>query len=1004
MTIVYFFYGLAFILLGVVIFAVPKRNDVLGISTDLWPVGLFGLLHGLNEWVDLFILRVAPFDIGSLKGVGTFLLPISFSFMVIFSGRILARCNPKLKRLKSLWIVLLAVWAVIYFSTRDHVLSGIAARYFICFPGMLLSALGLYICFKRTDIKHLPMTVRLGARATIISIIAYGILAGLIVPKSEILLAKVINYPNFADIFGAPVQLFRMLSAIFMSAGFIALMGIFSSEEGKIRLRGGIRRKTAIFISAAILSVVVIGFLPGYFSGFSLLKDIIGSDHEKIAAVLASNIRQRIDEEVSYIKGSIPDIALKNMLKESNARYQKMDPEDIREFMADMDKRWIASGKDSPLVKEYLETNASLDLRYKCKENEQMAEVFVSDRFGGLIAASGKTSDFYQADEHWWEHAFAEGRGRAFIGDIEFDESSNTSGMTFALPIKDDDGSVIGIVKAIMDARLLFSFLNDVTLGATGHIALVNKEGYIISREGVRPLSAKILSDNDFQKLLHGKARSMIIDGAGIYPNGVFVSCAPIKHSMFLNREEAWWIFVIQETKEAFWPIYRLMLQAAGLAVLLIIVIPIFGFIFGVRISQPIEKLKAASDHIARGEWDYLIDVKSGDELEDLADAMRAMADSIKERETLLVAQKTFSESVLTSMTDCLIALNSDNRITAANKATQDLLGYEPEELIGLPIKNIFIKDTVGEGENVLAYIHKTMAEGAIYNVGSTLRTKPGDEIPVNLSTSVLRDAGKTVGVLCVARDMRQIMAIMSDLQNAKVELENTNQYLQAALRAKVEFTEMVSHELRTPLTAIQEGINLVLDEMVGSVSEEQKTYLNIAKSNVDRLGRLINGILSIQRLESGGMEFEIQENNINVLIMEVQQLMLPVARKKNLELVIRPNESVTGVKCDKDKIMQVLANLTNNAIKFTERGGVTITLSREDDFIRVTVEDTGPGIREKDFPKLFQKFSQLHRSVSGAGLGLSICKKIVEAHKGKIWVESEFGKGAAFHFTLPIK
>jgi signal transduction histidine kinase len=214
----------------------------------------------------------------------------------------------------------------------------------------------------------------------------------------------------------------------------------------------------------------------------------------------------------------------------------------------------------------------------------------------------------------------------------------------------------------------------------------------------------------------------------------------------------------------------------------------------------------------------------------------------------------------------------------------------------------------------------------------------------------------------------------------------------------------MVAHELRTPLSVIKEGVSVVLDKIVGSINEDQRKYLDIVKNNVDRLSRLINSVLDFQALESGKMEFKICENNINEAVKEIRNALLPMADKKNLELVCRFDEGLPLVKFDRDKIVQVLTNLANNAIKFTDRGSVTITTGKGENFIQVIVKDTGPGIKEEDMPRLFQQYTQLQRKVGGTGLGLSICRQIIEAHNGKIWAESEFGKGASFYFLLPIK
>jgi len=228
------------------------------------------------------------------------------------------------------------------------------------------------------------------------------------------------------------------------------------------------------------------------------------------------------------------------------------------------------------------------------------------------------------------------------------------------------------------------------------------------------------------------------------------------------------------------------------------------------------------------------------------------------------------------------------------------------------------------------------------------------------------------------------------------------------AMRIKSDFTSTVSHELRTPLTAIKEGIAIVLDGTAGVLNAEQKDFLSLAKRNVDRLARLINDVLDFQKLEAQKMVFDTQENDINELVREVHNTMAPLADKKNLEFTLKLAEGLPRVKFDWDRIVQVLTNVVNNAIKFTEKGSIIMASSRGDNNIEVSVKDSGPGIKEEDIGKLFQQFGQLEkiaqRTTGGTGLGLAISKEIIEKHKGRIWAESEFGKGTTFRFILPIK
>jgi len=135
---VFFFYGLAFILMGIFIFIMPKKRDLLGLSDNLWLIGLFGLFHGLNEWIDLFVTRGEPFNFEKLKLIGSFLLPISFIFLIIFGTRTIVKATNKFKWLNFLWVIFVLIWVRAYFFTKSTLVLGAVARYFICIPAYLI--------------------------------------------------------------------------------------------------------------------------------------------------------------------------------------------------------------------------------------------------------------------------------------------------------------------------------------------------------------------------------------------------------------------------------------------------------------------------------------------------------------------------------------------------------------------------------------------------------------------------------------------------------------------------------------------------------------------------------------------------------------------------------------------------------------------------------------------------------------------------------------------------
>jgi len=234
-------------------------------------------------------------------------------------------------------------------------------------------------------------------------------------------------------------------------------------------------------------------------------------------------------------------------------------------------------------------------------------------------------------------------------------------------------------------------------------------------------------------------------------------------------------------------------------------------------------------------------------------------------------------------------------------------------------------------------------------------------------------------------------------------ERRKTEVALREAVRAKSAFTSMVSHELRTPLGALKESISQVLEGILGTLTEDQRKFLDIAKRNVDRLARLITEVLDFQTLETGKMVFKMEDNDINEVVKETKETMNIIAKEKGLDFILNLDKELPKIKFDRDKINQVLTNLVNNSIKLTEKGSITITTSRGNNIIQVSVKDTGPGIKEEDIPRLFQQYEQLERKTGGTGLGLAISLEIIKAHNGKIWAESKPGQGATMHFLLPI-
>ncbi len=245
-------------------------------------------------------------------------------------------------------------------------------------------------------------------------------------------------------------------------------------------------------------------------------------------------------------------------------------------------------------------------------------------------------------------------------------------------------------------------------------------------------------------------------------------------------------------------------------------------------------------------------------------------------------------------------------------------------------------------------------------------------------------------------------------LRIAKENAEAAAEAAQAANQAKSEFLAVASHELRTPLTSVIGSLGLMRGGAVGELSGQAQEMIDIAYKNSDRLIYLINNILDIERIESGRMELELEPVDITELVKRSLEDNKAYADQYDVSFVfvrMLPRLKVQG---DAEKLTQVLTNLLSNAAKFSHPGDqVEIAITRHGGSIRVTVKDHGPGIPPKFQDRVFEKFTQVDASDSrqrgGSGLGLSICKAIVEQHGGAMGIDSECGKGTTFFFDLPI-
>jgi len=321
-------------------------------------------------------------------------------------------------------------------------------------------------------------------------------------------------------------------------------------------------------------------------------------------------------------------------------------------------------------------------------------------------------------------------------------------------------------------------------------------------------------------------------------------------------------------------------------------------------------------------------------------------------------------------------------------------------------------KDTIIRTFNVMHYIFNPIMTtdgmvGLIFvgNSAATSSITEGDEELISILATQIAQALDNARLFEEVYRSRQ--ALESKVQSRTIELKSALDQVKNISKTKSEFISAVSHELRTPLTSIKGYASILMAGKLGEVPENVKLRLAKINTHSDNLVNLINELLDISRIESGRVEMKFNQCDISRMIENVHDLLTPQLKDKKINWVTDIAPDVPTLLLDSSHYERVFINLISNAIKFTpEDGTISISASLKDDMVTVCVSDTGIGISEQDIKRLFDEFyrveNKINQNVKGTGLGLALAKKIVEAHKGRIWITSEIGKGTTFHFTIP--
>ncbi len=441
---------------------------------------------------------------------------------------------------------------------------------------------------------------------------------------------------------------------------------------------------------------------------------------------------------------------------------------------------------------------------------------------------------------------------------------------------------------------------------------------------------------------------------------------------------------VVSQPQEGAYRYALFMRRQAVYAVILFLVLALAAaWVFSRSLTRPITALTRAAEYVAEGDFSRLAEVETTDELRDLAETFNKMVAQLKKYSDMqvdrIIREQKNTEAILFSTEDGMVMTDMEGRVQVANRMARSVLGLGTD----VPV----------EGRPLSGLLSPGSVSSAVSDVFESRKENYFREIEVALEHS--HRFFKCLSVPITAPGREAPFGRLVAFYDITLDKE--------LARIKDEFLHSITHDLRNPMGAIKGFVEFMIKEIPGPVNEAQKKMLiSIDRASFRLLG-MINNILDVAKMEAGKMEIQIAPVNMREVAARVIELMESLGQRKHIRFEIE-GPAVLTVKADAGLMERMFTNLIGNAIKFTpENGVITAGMQSDGKVFTGWVRDTGDGIPAEYLSKVFEKFEQVKgQKAGGTGLGLTICKYVAAAHQGKIWAESEPGKGAKFVFSFP--
>jgi PAS domain S-box-containing protein len=702
---------------------------------------------------------------------------------------------------------------------------------------------------------------------------------------------------------------------------------------------------------------------------------------------------------------------------------------DPQAYVEKQDLEWISypSSSDSPFMQIILQNDLSQVLMKRAEFYQEkytykvFPEVFVTNKYGAVVASTNRTSDYNQADEEWWQKAKENG---IYISNYQYDESSRTNSVEICLRVNNEKGEFIGVGKVVYDIKDILDVINEVKTNqnfSSLELSLIDPTGLVIYPQDRQ-------SNQNIKNYL-GNTSNYIVQKSSDGTIKLITSALSNGYKEFKGL--GWVMLLTYDENEVLKPVNTVAKNitiVVGLATCLSI---LGAFIMSKLFVKPISKLQRGVEIVEQGNLDYQTNIKSTDEIGSLSRSFDKMVMAVKEarkdvdkkveEQTTEIIRKNQElrdqqKAVLNVLEDVeeakakletfaldlqkfklavdytaehIVITNPDGIILYANKAVTTITGFETGEILGKKAGNSQLWGGMMPKEVYELFWRTIKTQKKPFSGEFQNHRKNGEHYTAEANVApVLNEKGEVLFFVGIERDVTRAKEID---------------------RMKTEFISLASHQLRTPLSAMKWFSEMLLNGDAGKLALGQQEFVqNIYDSNERMIG-LVSSLLNISRIESGRMIVDPQPTDLKELVDSVLKELQVKIKEKGHRIVTSIHDHLEQVNVDPKLIREVYKNLLTNAIKYTPANGeIHVIVSKKANEIISQVSDNGYGIPANEQAKIFNKFFRSQNIIKyesdGTGLGLYLVKAIIESSGGKVWFNSEEGKGTSFWISFPAQ